>query len=199
MIRMNLRHSLANLLVVALLCLAAPGQAATEVGGMSFSDKASLGGSELPLNGAGLRAKFFLKVYAIGLYLGEVRHNTEDVLALGGPKRLRIVTLRDLTAEQFADALVEGIRRNHSETEFESLTPRVETFKAAVLAVKSVDKGAVINIDWLPEKGTHLEIDGQRKSADIPCEDFFRALLKIWLGEKPAQGDLKDALLGRPQ
>lgn len=194
---MNLRSIIGHLLAAALLCLSAQGQAATEVGGVSFADKAGLGASELHLNGAGLRSKLFLRVYAIGLYLATPQADAAAALADPGPKRLRIVTLRDLTTEQFADALVEGVRRNHTETELESLTPRVETFKAAILTSKSVDKGAVIHIDWLPEKGTHLEIDGQRKSADIPGDDFFRALLKIWIGPKPAQDDLKDALLGK--
>jgi hypothetical protein len=28
------------------------------------------------------------------------------------------------------------------------------------------------------------------------AEDFYRALLRIWLGERPVQEDLKKALLG---
>ena len=196
---MNALCNIKKLIFILLLCLAGLSHAAIEVAGVTFPDKVSLGNSELQLNGAGMRAKFFLRVYAIGLYLGETKNNANDALALTGPKRLQIVTLRDLTAEQFADALVEGIRRNHSEAELESLLSRIETFKAAMLAIKTTPKGTVITIDWLPGHGTHLSIDGQRKSGDIAGEDFFSAVLNIWLGQKPAQGDLKDALLGKPQ
>lgn len=199
---MNIRRTTNNLhfvLLVLLLCLTGLSHAASEIAGVAFPEKINLASSELQLNGAGLRAKFFLKVYAIGLYLNEKKTSAADVLALSGPKHLHIVTLRDLTAEQFADALVEGIHKNHSDEEIEPLKARIETFKAAMLAVKSTTKGSVIAIDWLPGSGTRLSIDGKQKSADIAGEDFFRALLKIWVGQKPAQDDLKDALLGKPQ
>ena len=56
----------------------------------------------------------------------------------------------------------------------------------------------MINIDWLPEGGTRLSINGKQQGKDLAGEDFYQALLKIWLGPKPAQDDLKDALLGKP-
>jgi hypothetical protein len=52
-------------------------------------------------------------------------------------------------------------------------------------------------IDWLPENGTRLTVNGQVKGKDIAGEDFYKALLKIWLGNKPVQDDLKQALLGK--
>jgi len=33
----------------------------------------------------------------------------------------------------------------------------------------------------------------------VTGEDFYRALLRIWLGENPVQADLKKALLGEKQ
>jgi len=189
-----------NLLLAVLLCITGLTHAATNVGNAKFDDKVKLGATELQLNGAGMRAKFFLKVYAIGLYLTEKKTAAADVLALNGAKRLQIVTLSGLlTAEKFADALVEGIRKNHSEAEIEPLKTRIEEFKAAILAQKTTAEGAVITIDWQPESGTRLSIDGKQQGKDIAGEDFYRALLKIWLGSKPAQDDLKDALLGKQQ
>lgn len=170
---------------------------AAEVAGVRFEDKATLGSAETLLNGAGQRAKLFLKVYAIGLYLPEKKTAAADVLALAGAKRLQIVTLRELTAEQFADALVEGIHKNHSEVERQALRPQTDQLRAAILALKTAPKGAVIMLDWLPETGTRLIFNGEKKGADIPGEAFYRALLKIWLGEHPAAGDLRDALLGK--
>ena len=189
------RHALLLILVVP-TSIVGPAQATTEVAGVRFDERIRLGTGELQLNGAGVREKFIFKAYAIGLYLAEKKFSAEEALALEGPKRLHIVTLRDLSAEQFADAMVEGVRKNHSENENENLHARVEAFKTAILAVKSTARGSLIVIDWLPGNGTRLSIDGQQKSGDIAGEDFFRALLKIWVGPKPVQNDLKDALLG---
>jgi hypothetical protein len=57
----------------------------------------------------------------------------------------------------------------------------------------------VVHLDWLPESGTRLTFNGVAKGSDIPGEDFYRALLKIWIGDKPAQDDLKEHLLGKAE
>jgi hypothetical protein len=146
-----------------------------------------------------LRSRLFFKVYAIGLYLPQKANSAAEVLAQTGAKRLRIATLRDLTAEQFADALVEGMEKNHAPAELEPLKARIQAFRANMLDIKSAAKGATVIIDWLPESGTRLVFNGERRGSDIPGEDFHRALLRIWLGERPAQDDLREALLGKAQ
>lgn len=184
-------------LLALLLCLAGLAQAAVEVAGAGFPDTQLLGTTELRLNGAGQRSRLFFRVYAVGLYLTEKRSDASEVLTLKGPKRLQIVTLRKLTAEQFADALVGGIRKNHSDAELTSLNARVEEFKGAIMAVKTAAKGDIISIEWLPESGTRLSVNDRQQGKDVVGEDFYHALLKIWLGAKPAQEDLKEALLGK--
>lgn len=186
-------------LLIALLCFASYlAHAGIEVAGIKYEDKTSLGTAELHLNGAGKRSKFsFLKVYTVALYVTEKKTTTADILALKGAKRLHIVTLMELTADQFADALLGGIQKNHTDAEAEPLKARTEEFKNAILGVKTAAKGDVITIDWLPESGTRLSVNGKQQGKDIAGEDFYRALLKIWLGQKPAQDDLKDALLGK--
>ena len=64
-------------LVAALALATAPAFAAMDVAGVTFEDKARLGGTELTLNGAGVRTKVFFKVYAIGLYLPEKKSDTD--------------------------------------------------------------------------------------------------------------------------
>lgn len=189
---------LRRLLLPPLLCLSFSVHA-VEIEGVQFEDRTKSGNAELVLNGAGLRTRVFFKVYAIGLYVPEKKSTAADVLAQKGPKRLRIALLRDLTAEQFADALVERIQANHSAAEIEPLKARIEKFSALLLGLKAAPKGSTVVIDWLPESGTRLAFNGEKRGEDIPGEDFHRALLKIWLGDKPAQDDLKEALLGKAQ
>ncbi|MFA7280700.1 MAG: chalcone isomerase family protein [Sterolibacterium sp.] len=171
---------------------------AVDIAGIKYEDKSALGANELQLNGAGTRSRFFIKVYTIALYLPEKKTTTADALSVKGAKRLHVVTLMELTAEKFADALVEGIHKNHSDAETEPLKARIEEFKNAILSAKTANKGDVVTIDWLPESGTRLSINGKQLGKDIAGEDFYRALLRIWLGSKPAQDDLKEALLGKP-
>ena len=51
-------------------------------------------------------------------------------------------------------------------------------------------------ITWVPGTGTRVILDGKEAGAPIAGEDFYRALLRVWLGPRPVQNNLKKALLG---
>ena len=138
-----------------------------------------------------------LKIYAIGLYLPRSGNSAEAVMASSGPKRIQITTLRELGASEFADALVDGLKRNHSDAELAKLQPRIDDFRNAIIALKSTPAGSQIRLEWLPGSGTRLSVGNEARGKDIPGEDFYRALLRIWIGEKPVDQDLKNALLGK--
>ncbi len=170
---------------------------AAEVAGVTFDDKASVGSGELAVNGVGLRKKAFFKIYAIALYLPEKQSDANAVLVARGGKRLAIRLLRDLSAQQFVDALNEGLVANHSDAELAQLKPRIQRFSEAMLSIGEARSGTRIDLDWLPGSGVRLSVGGQVRGNPIEGEDFYRALLRIWLGDKPVQADLKQALLGK--
>ena len=185
-------------LMIALAALLLIGFAnAVEVAGVKFDDRVQLGSSELLANGAGLRKKAFFKVYAMALYLADKHGDADGVLAAKGARRVAITLLRDLSAQQFVDALAEGIAQNHNAAELAALNDRVQQFSQAMLSIGEAKAGSRILIDYLPESGTRLTVDGKVRGPDIAGDDFYRALLRIWLGNKPVQDDLKPALLGK--
>lgn len=186
-----------RVIAILLLALALPAFAALEVAGVKFDATTKVGAAEAVINGAGLRKRAFIKVYAIALYLPQKQTAAAEVLAAKGPKRIAIVTLRDLTAEQFVDALVEALKKNHDEAALAALQPRIDQFRTNMLSIVNAPEKSVVHLDWLPETGTRLSFNGATKGSDIPGEDFYRALLKIWLGDKPVQDDLKEQLLGK--
>ena len=182
-----------NLLCIALI--AAGAVQAAEVSGVRLDDKTQVGARELALNGAGVRKRFFFNVYVIGLYLPEKKHDAREALVLSGPKRAEIHMLRDVGAEQFIEALVEGVRANSPEVEFKALEPRVKQLADTMAALKEARKGMRIALDWTGA-ATQLVVDGRPAGQPIEGEDFYRALLRIWIGDKPVQDDLKKKLLG---
>lgn len=189
-----------RLLFITLLSLTSLAQAAAiDAGGARFEDRIRIGANELQLNGAGIRSRFFLSVYAVGLYLGERKGNAPDAIASTGTKRLQLQVLRDLTATQFVDALMEAFRNNNEGPQAEVFKGRLEELKANMLSINAAKKGDVIHLDWLPEQGTRVTLNGKAIGKEIAGEDFYRALMKIWLGPKAVQESLKDALLGKPQ
>ena len=168
---------------------------AAEVAGVKVPDSALVGGQALALNGAGLHTKAFFKVYVAALYLPEKKASTAQALALPGPKRLSMATLRDITAQQLNDALHEGIRDNYSPGDVEKLRPRMDALGKIVSGIGMARNGALITLDFIPGAGTQVGLDGTARGAPIPGEDFYRALLAIWLGENPLNTGLKKALL----
>lgn len=189
-------QSLSSLLLT-LACLASsPAWAVREVRGIKFVDSSTLAGQALQLNGAGVRVKVILDVYAAGLYLPRKEATANGIFDMPGPKSMQIVLLRDLSGEDFADAMIKGFRKNNSDSDNAKYLPRLETIRATMLTFGNVKKGTSIHIDFVPGAGTRAVVSGTQKGADIPGEDFYAALLKIWLGNQPVDGSLKEDLLG---
>ena len=177
-----------------LFCIAFPAFGA-EVAGVTLADT----DQQLVLNGAGLRKRAFFHVYVIGLYLPEKKALAAEAIGAAGPKRIAIHMVRDVGADQFSDALLDGMKDNHSDTDMKALEPRAKQLAAIMAEMKEAKKGMRIVLDWLPAAGTQVTVEGKPAGAPIQGEDFYRALLRIWLGEKPVQDDLKKALLGEKQ
>lgn len=168
---------------------------AAEIEGVQIADRVQLGKSDLTLNGAGVRTRFIFSVYVGALYLQNKAGTTETVLRDAGAKRIAMHMLRDLDAEQLFTALNDGLNKNHTPAQLAQLAPQVKQLQAIFDAVKAAKKGDVILLDYLPGAGTRVTVRGEDKGT-IAGAEFNRALLRIWLGEKPADADLKKAMLG---
>ena len=186
---------MASRILPALLLCASFAASAAEVAGVKLDDKTRVGNADLTLNGAGLRKRAFFQVYAIGLYLPQKGMTPAAVLEQQGPKRVAIHMLRDVGADTFTEALVDGIRANHSEADAMALGARIKTLAAGIAELKEAKKGMQITLDW-NGTDTRLVAEGKPVGQPIAGEDFYRALLRIWIGDKPVQDDLKKALLG---
>jgi hypothetical protein len=182
-----------RLLLLMLLLRALPASA-LEVAGVKLADKAMVGASELVLNGAGIRTRVVFKVYVGALYLTGKTSSAAEALRQKGAKRVALTMLRDLSAEQLNEAFEKGIDANNSAAEVAAMKPRIAELLALFTDAK---KGDVILLDFLPESGTVVSLNGQTKGKPIPGEDFYRAVLRIWLGDKPVDGDLEKGMLGQ--
>lgn len=169
------------------------GVGAMEVGGVTIPDKAVVAGTDLVLNGAGVRTRVVFKVYVGALYLPAKARTLPEVLAKA-PRRIQMTLLRNLTPDQLVDALVDGLKANNSDAELAAVKAQQEQMVATMKAFGEVKEKDVVAIDFA-NGATHIGLNGQAK-ASIPGEAFNAALTKVWLGEKPAQDDLKKAMLG---
>lgn len=169
---------------------------ALDIEGVKLEPMAQVGATALQLNGAGVRVKVFFKVYVAGLYVPQKTGDAAKLLAQKGARRVTITMLRNVDAESFAAALNDGLRDNHTEAQFAAMKPQLDNLNASLKAAGEAKKGDVIHIEFVPDTGTRIVVNGQVRGAPIAGEEFFASVLRIWLGDKPVDGALKKGLLG---
>lgn len=181
-------------LTVIMLVFLQPVQAA-EVAGRQFEDVVTIAGysDKLQLNGAGIRYKFFFKIYIAALYLQEKNKDAKQIIESVQARRMVMHFLYDkVEKEKLVSSWLEGFEANLSAENFRLLEPRIQAFNNLF---ESVESGDVVLLDFIPGMGTRVTIKGQQKGI-IDGDDFYSALLKIWLGDEPIDDDLKSALTG---
>ncbi len=183
------------------LCLAAlnaAAQPATTLAGVPFESAITVQGQPLRLNGAGIRHKAVFKVYAAGLYLPQPAGSAADVAAQRGAKRLTITMLRDIDSGELGKLFSRGVEDNMDRGAFSRLVPGVLRMGQIFSEHRKLKAGDTFTVDWLPGTGTVITVKGQAQGEPFKEPEFFDALLGIWLGPRPADWQLKDALLGKP-
>lgn len=184
-----------GLALAAALALPAYLQAA-EVAGVKLDDKTQVAGKELTLNGAGVRTRAIFKVYVMGLYLGTKAGSADAVLASTGPRRITLVMLRDVSGDDLGQAFITGINNNSDKNEKGKVTAQLTKLGEVFINTGELKKGDILQIDWVPDKGTAITLNGKSISDPLPDLAFYNAMLRIWLGDKPADASLKTGLLG---
>lgn len=174
--------------------IASPGLQAAEVAGVKVDERIRVGSNELVLNGAGLRSKLFVKVYVGALYVGQKASTTAAIIEQNGPRRIVMRLLRDMDADTLHGALDEGLRNNLSAAELAEIKPQADQLAGVMKGIGKVREGDSIAIDFNGE-GITVTLNADVKGK-VAGGSFARALLKVWLGDKPADASLKKALLG---
>jgi hypothetical protein len=170
--------------------------AAVEVAGVKIDDTAKVANVELKLNGAGIRRKAFFNVYIGVLYLKEKNQTTADVIAATGPKRISLVMLRDVSSEAFGQSFMDGLNHNSTKAEKTKIVGQMLKFGEMFANIPELKKGDVVTVDWIPDAGSQTQVNGKKTADILPDVAFYNALLKIWLGDKPAYAPLKRDMLG---
>lgn len=187
---MTRRRTLLACIVLVGMANVAP-TAAINIGGILVPETVTVDDVELKLNGAGIRKRFFVKVYVGALYLRDRQTTVDAVLAAPSPKSMRLHVLHDeIPAAKLVDAWNDGFAKSVDASERPALEPRIARFNSLFPAVR---QGDVVRLDFIGDT-TEVWINQERKGA-VAGPDFQRALLQIWLGQKPIDAGLKRALL----
>jgi hypothetical protein len=193
-----MNHLFARRLAAVAVALAAAGAVAqpVEIEGVKLEPTVQVGPTTLQLNGAGVRTRAIFRVYVAGLYVPQRVDDAAALLAQKGARRVTITMLRSVDAESFAGALNDGLRNNHTEGQLTGKKSRIDALNANLKGLGEARRGDVIHFEFVPDEGTRVTVNGQVRGTLIPGEDFFTAVLRIWLGDKPVDSNLKKGLVG---
>jgi hypothetical protein len=184
----------------ALVCSLAIGMtvaATVDIAGVKFEDTIDQGSSKLVLNGAGVRYKAVFKVYSAGLYLPKKTTSPEEALSMSGSKRISITMLRDIDSNELGKLFTRGVEDNAPKTEMSKLIPGLVRMSQVFSDQKKLMTGDSFTFEWIPGTGGVLTVKGKPQGEPFKEQEFFTALLRIWLGPVPADYKLKEALLAK--
>jgi hypothetical protein len=181
-----------------LALISAAGSAmAAEHAGVEMADTASVNGTELVLNGMGLREKGWFDVYVGGLYLEAPTSDAEAVIAGEGVSRVVLTFVRDVGSDKVVGGWDDGFANNNDAATLEAIADRRETFNGFFgdLQDGEIKDDESMVFDMVPGEGTTVTIAGEKKGT-IEGDDFAQALRRIWFGPEPPDSNLKEGMLG---
>lgn len=151
--------------------------------------------TELVLNGAGVRSYLFIKVYVGGLYLPANSHNAQEIIEADEPSVIRLHAIsRAFTSERMANTVREQFEKSNKGHTAE-LQTRIDIL-CNRLAEEDIQKGDECDIAYTPNEGIRFYKNGKDINIQLTGLDLKQALWRNFIGDNPADEDLKKALLG---
>lgn len=184
-------------LTIALLSMnfaMAQNGAMTEVGEVMMPNSFEVGGSNLILNGGGIRKKaFVLKLYSGGLYLPAKSDDEDAIINADENQAIKLViTSGFVSSEAMQEAVNDGFDAS-MDGDTSSLSSEIEKF-IGFFSQEIVEKDEY-DITYQTGRGVVCYKNGKELGA-IAGMAFKKALFGIWLGDDPADKKLKKGMLG---
>jgi hypothetical protein len=168
----------------------------TKLAQVVFPNEITLAGQKLLLNGYGMRFRFGFRVYAAALYTPHKLTKNEEVINSKVAKRLQLVAQRDVRGDDFGKLFSRGMEDNMSKEDFSKVVNGVVRMGGIFAEAKQFAKGDVILVDIIPGTGLVTTFRGKQQGEPITEPEFSQAMMQIWFGKRPADEQLRRALLG---
>src|SRR5262245_56286184 len=127
---------------------------AAELAGVKLDDSVTVNGTQLVLNGAGLRTKLGAKVYVAALYVTAKSSDPDKIINADAPRRMRLVMKRNVAADTMWGAFREGIEAHCSAEGLKALRPKMEKMDKAFNQMGKTVEGDVLDFDFAADGTT---------------------------------------------
>lgn len=173
--------------------LSAPALALT-VGGVDVPDTYTANSTELQLNGAGTRSKFFIDLYVGSLYVPKAQHDGNTVVDADEPQAITLHIISDMiTSDRMTEATMEGFEASTG-GDMAPIQSEIDQFMSVFK--EEIKEGDVFDLVYVPGEGVKVFKNSEQKGT-VGDLEFKKALFGIWLSDEPAQKSLKKKMLGQ--
>lgn len=163
--------------------------------GQRFEESTVLGDRTLRLNGLGLRGVAWVKAFVAGLYVAAPSKDAGQLLAMQGPKRIRLKIMLNAPSHELTKSLTGRIEDHESPEVLAKLSERLARLAGLIDSVGDLKPGDVLDLDFIPDKGVHLRVNDKAVGSAVAGDDLYRAVLKIFVGEHPVDRRMREGLL----
>ena len=167
----------------------------TEVGSVMLPNSMKAGGSDLVLNGAGIRKKaLVLKLYSGGLYLTQKSSDDNGIINADNAMAMKLViTSSFVSSEAMSEAVEDGFDAS-MDGDTSALSSEIAKF--ITFFSDEIVEDDTFDITYQPGKGV-VCYKNNVELGTVTGMDFKKALFGIWLGDDPVDKKLKKAMLGK--
>ncbi len=179
------------LLTLMLLLATALPAAAMEMVGVNLEPAVTVNGQTLKLNGAGIRKKFFVKVYIGSLYSAKRLATPAEALHDKGDRLIRMNFLHGKVEKgKIVEAFGEGFSNNAPD-----LANSAEVKKFLSLFTADFLRGDVVDL-VLGADGSVVVRHNAKVLGSVSSARLAGGIMAIYFGDKPADEALKKGMLG---
>jgi len=161
--------------------------------GVSYPEKVEMDGTELTLNGMGVREAtvFQVNVYVAALYVPSKSGSASTLIDPSTKKKLVLTFVRGVDRSDITSAYKDSFKKAAG-SDYSKLKGKLETLNGYMQAQKDGQKQVYT---YSPGTGIEVEVAGEKKGT-IEGKEFARYFFSIWLGDNPPNAGLKRGLLG---
>jgi hypothetical protein len=165
------------------------------INGVNVEKNITVEGQELELNGAGLREKLWFDLYVGALYVTTRSSDGNSLVAANMPMVITLdITDEAVTQEKMKSSVEDGFGDSCTSKQQKAIQSEINTFIG--FFKDAIVKGDHFEIAYLPAKGTVVSKNGTALGV-IQGLKFKKGLFGIWLGNDPADEDLKAGMLNK--
>jgi hypothetical protein len=161
------------------------------VAGVNLEPAVTVNGQSLKLNGAGIRKKFFVKVYIGSLYSAKRLTTPAEALSERGDRLIRMNFLHSKVERgKITEAFIEGFTGNSPE-----LAGSAEVKKFLSLFTADFTRGDVVDL-VLGSDGNVVVRQNGKVLGNVSSNRLAVGIMAIYFGDRPADETLKKGMLG---